>query len=57
MPLSLRAWGLITNFVANALPLFGLYRVLKNEDGDWELWLGVILTVFIIFILAKPPRD
>jgi hypothetical protein len=56
-PLSLRAWGLVANFGANALALYGLTNILKDNGGWTSLIIGVGLTVFLILFLAQPNRD
>ncbi|MGY8986344.1 MAG: hypothetical protein ACKVIX_06905 [Sphingomonadales bacterium] len=56
-PLTLRAWGLVANFGANALVLYGVANLLKSNGGMAPFILGTILTIALILILAKPPND
>ncbi len=51
-----RAWGLVLNFLANGLALYGLSRVLAGEGGEVFLLLGAILTAALIAVLAIPVR-
>ena len=53
-PWTLRVWGLILNFFANALAVYGAIGVI--HDGNRWLWLllGGSLTLLCILVLAKP---
>lgn len=53
-PLRLRAWGLIANFIANAIALFGLAKVLGGTGGWPYLIAGGVATIIIILTLATP---
>jgi len=55
-PFRLRAWGLILNFVFNALALYGLTRVLTTEGGAGLLALGIVGTGACLALLARPVR-
>ena len=55
-PMRLRAWGLVINFVANVIALYGLSLVLGGRDGWFWLLTGIIGTVLCIAVLALPDR-
>lgn len=55
-PFRLRTWGLILNFLCNALALYGLTRVLAGEGGEAVLTVGGIGTLTCIAVLARPSR-
>jgi hypothetical protein len=54
--LSLRAWLLIGNFLANALALFGLSVVVRGDDGMSLVLAGSALTIFFVAVLANPDK-
>ena len=56
-PMRLRAWGLVVNFVANMMALYGLSAVLAGRGGMFWLYGGFIGTVVCLAILARPMRD
>lgn len=56
-PLKLRAWGLILNFFANGITLFGLSKVLQGQGGQTLLYVGIVFTVILLLGLAFPSRD
>lgn len=49
-----RLWGLIVNFFANALALYGLVGYLRDGTHLSLLVLGGLVTVACNLILAKP---
>jgi len=53
-PWTLRVWGLILNFVGNALAIYGALGVV--QDGSRLLWLlvGGGITLLCILSLARP---
>lgn len=53
-PWTLRVWGLILNFIGNALAVYGAIGVIKDGSRLPLLMIGLVLTVGCIFILAKP---
>lgn len=55
--LSVRAWLLISNFLANALALLGLSILARGDDGWAFLLVGSAFTVFFIAILATPDKS
>ncbi len=55
-PLRVRAWGLIGNFLANALALYGLAGYLRSGEGAGAMAAGAGLTLLFILLLATPSR-
>jgi len=56
-PWSLRVWGLIANFVGNALALYGAAGVIRDGSRWPLLVLGLIITVGCLLALAVPTPD
>ena len=54
-PLTLRAWGLVANFLSNALALYGLARTMQGDGGEPMLAAGVIATLVFLWVLSTPP--
>ncbi|MGH9320036.1 MAG: hypothetical protein ACRD21_22395 [Vicinamibacteria bacterium] len=55
-PLSGRVWGLVLNFIGNAVGLYGLSGFLRDGSGLGLLVTGATLTVACVLVLAKPAR-
>jgi len=55
-PMRIRAWGLVVNFLANALALYGLALFLREGAGLAPLITGLALTAMLLLILAVPSR-
>ncbi len=55
-PLSLRIWGLILNFIANFVALYGAAQFFKGNTGPGLMILGIIITIACILILAIPQK-
>jgi len=55
-PFSGRVWGLIANFAANAMALYGLVGYLR--DGTHLVFLigGLLVTAACVLLLAQPSR-
>lgn len=53
-PFSLRVWGLILNFIGNALAVYGAIGVFRDGNRMALLVIGIALTLICILILAKP---
>ena len=53
-PWSIRVWGLILNFIGNALAIYGAVGVMQNGSRRPFLVTGLALTVLCILLLAKP---
>ncbi|RKY88905.1 hypothetical protein DRQ09_02200 [candidate division KSB1 bacterium] len=51
---SLRVWGLILNFIGNALAIYGAIGFISDGSRFPVLIIGLVLTVSCIVILAKP---
>ncbi|HJO02569.1 MAG TPA: hypothetical protein QGG47_01200 [Acidobacteriota bacterium] len=56
-PLSWRVWGLIANFVGNAVALYGAAGVLRDGSGWPALAVGLAITVTCVLVLAIPSPD
>jgi len=56
-PLSLRAWGLVANFVFNGVALWGLSHLLRGEGGLAPLVIGVGGTLGCLALVAIPSRE
>ncbi len=56
-PWSLRLWGLVVNFVGNALALYGAAGIL--QDGSrWPVFvIGLAITAACVLVLALPSGD
>lgn len=56
-PWSLRVWGLIANFVGNALALYGAAGVVR-DGSRWPIFvIGLLITVGCLLVLAVPAPD
>ena len=56
-PWSLRVWGLIANFIGNALALYGAAGVLR-DGSRWPLLVtGLVITLGCVLVLAVPSPD
>lgn len=55
-PWSGRVWGLIANFVGNAVALYGFAGYLRDGSHLAALVIGVVLSVACILWLSKPSR-
>ena len=56
-PWSLRVWGLIANFVGNALALYGAAGVIRDGSRWPLLVIGLLITVGCLLVLAVPAAD
>lgn len=56
-PASLRVWGLILNFIGNALALYGAAGVLRDGSGWPAVAIGLAITVGCVLVLAIPSPD
>jgi hypothetical protein len=54
---SWRVWGLILNFIGNALAVYGLAGLIKDGSRMPVFLLGAGVTLVCILILAKPSSD
>jgi hypothetical protein len=53
----LRAWGLVANFAANSVFLFGLSRVMRGESGLAWIGAGAVSTLLILAVIAVPDKQ
>lgn len=53
-PWSIRVWGLILNFIGNALAIYGAVGIMQNGSKWPFLVIGLALTGLCILLLAKP---
>ncbi len=56
-PWSLRVWGLIANFIGNALALYGVAGVIRDGNRWPLLVIGLLITVGCLLVLAVPTPD
>ncbi len=54
--LPVRAWGLILNFIGNALAVYGAIGFMQDGSRLPILVIGAGLTVICLLVLAKPSR-
>lgn len=52
-----RIYGLIFNFIGNALAVYGLAGLVRDGSRLLIFLLGVLLTVVCILILANPTPE
>ncbi len=55
-PASLRLWGLILNFLANVLLLYGAVGFVSDGSRGLALGVGLVVTVACIGVLSTPRR-
>ena len=55
-PLPLRVWGLILNFIGNALAVYGAIGFFQDGSRLPMLIVGVGLTIICLLILANPSK-
>ncbi|MEE2635975.1 MAG: hypothetical protein VYE68_01925 [Acidobacteriota bacterium] len=56
-PCSLRAWGLVLNFMGNAIALYGVAGVIR-DGSRWPLLIaGLVVTVACVLVLAIPDTE
>jgi hypothetical protein len=53
-PWPLRVWGLVFNFVGNAVAIYGAIGFIRNGSRLPLLIFGIIITLSCILVLAKP---
>jgi hypothetical protein len=54
---SWRVWGLILNFIGNALAIYGLAGLIRDGSRLPVFVVGAAVTLACILILAKPSPD
>jgi hypothetical protein len=52
-----RVWGLILNFIGNALAIYGLAGLVRDGSRLPLFLAGVVVTIVCILGLAIPTRD
>ena len=55
-PLTGRVWGLLLNFVSNAMALYGLVRFLSDGSHLGLVIVGGLATLGCILLLAQPSQ-
>lgn len=55
-PLPVRAWGLILNFIGNALAVYGAIGFIQDGSRLPILIIGAGLTLVCLLVLAKPSK-
>jgi hypothetical protein len=53
-PWPLRVWGLVSNFIGNAVAIYGAIGFIRNGSRLPLLIIGVAITLTCILVLAKP---
>lgn len=53
-PWPLRVWGLVLNFMGNALAIYGAIGFIRDGSRLSLLIIGIALTLTCILVLAKP---
>lgn len=53
-PWTLRVWGLVFNFVGNAVAIYGAIGFIRDGSRLSLLILGIVITLTCILVLAKP---
>ncbi|MGB3863136.1 MAG: hypothetical protein WBE11_08855 [Candidatus Aminicenantaceae bacterium] len=53
-PWPLRVWGLVLNFIGNALAIYGAIGFIRDGSRLPLLIFGVVVTLTCILALAKP---
>ena len=53
-PWPLRVWGLVLNFIGNALAIYGALGFIRDGSRLSMLIIGVVITLTCILVLAKP---
>jgi hypothetical protein len=55
-PLPVRVWGLILNFIGNALAVYGAIGLFQDGSRLPILIIGAGLTLICLLVLAKPSK-
>lgn len=53
-PWPMRVWGLVLNFIANAVAIYGAVGYIQNGSRLPLLIFGIVVTLICILALAKP---
>ncbi len=53
-PWPLRVWGLVLNFIGNAIGIFGAIGFMRDGSRLPLLIMGIAITLTCILVLAKP---
>ena len=53
-PWPLRVWGLVLNFIGNAMAIYGAIGFIRNGSRLPLLISGIVITLTCILVLAKP---
>jgi hypothetical protein len=56
-PWPIRVWGLVFNFIANALAIYGAIGFIRNGTRLSLLIIGIVITLSCILVLAKPSNQ
>jgi len=55
-PASLRAWGLVLNFFANGLLLYGAIGYVSDGSRVGALGIGALVSLSCVLLLSSPSR-
>ncbi len=53
-PWPLRVWGLVLNFIGNAMAIYGAIGFIRSSSRLPLLITGLLITFTCILVLAKP---
>lgn len=53
-PWQIRVWGLVLNFVGNAIAIYGVIGFMRDGSRRPLLIMGIAITLACILVLAKP---
>ena len=53
-PWPIRVWGLVINFIGNAVAIYGAIGFMRDGSRLPLLVIGIAITLTCIFLLAKP---
>ncbi len=56
-PWPIRVWGLILNFLANAVAVYGAIGFVRDGSRLPLLVIGGVMTVLCILVLARPNSE
>jgi hypothetical protein len=53
-PWPIRVWGLVLNFIGNAIAIYGAIGLIRDGSRLMLLIIGIVITLTCILMLAKP---
>ena len=52
-----RVWGLIFNFIGNAIAIYGAVGFIQNRSRAFWMITGIVITLICLLVLAMPTKD